>query len=202
MQQSRSHRAQNGAGSGSRRFPLPLLSHLSVKAYLQYCAGDDGHGIVARDAPEHLRQAHRVDGRARSVGKARQRFEQHHDARAVHADAALIQNELQAPRVVDMVGPARNGVAAAAAAEGLLIKVELLDIARDGRLLALNAALGQARDELLLRLNVVLFDQFQDLLLSLAFQLSSSYRRIRTRRKGGRVPRKGRICGVLTGRRG
>ena len=67
-----------------------------------------------------------------------------------------------------MAGLAGHGVAAAAAADRLLIKVQLLDIARDGRLLALDAALGETRDELLLRLDIVLFDQLQDLLLSLA----------------------------------
>ena len=126
---------------------------------LLLAAGDDRHGVVAGDAAEHIGQLHRVDSRARRIGEPRQRLEQHNDPRIVHAHAALIQNELQALRVVDVVGLAGYGVAAAAAADRLLIKVQLLDIARDGRLLALDAALGETRDELLLRLDIVLFDQ-------------------------------------------
>ena len=55
--------------------------------------------------------------RARRIGEPRQRLEQHDDPRVVHAHAALIQNELQALRVVDVVGFAGHGVAAAAAAD-------------------------------------------------------------------------------------
>lgn len=148
---------------------LAVLAQIIAQALgLLLAAGDDRHGVVAGDAAEHIGQLHRVDGRARRIGEPRQRLEQHNDPRVVHAHAALIQNELQALRVVDVVGLAGHGVAAAAAADRLLIKVQLLDIARDGRLLALDAALGETRDELLLRLDIVLFDQLQDLLLSLA----------------------------------
>ena len=110
---------------------LAVLAQIIAQALgLLLAAGDDRHGVVAGDAAEHIGQLHRVDSRARRIGEPRQRLEQHNDPRIVHAHAALVQNELQALRVVDVVGLAGHGVAAAAAADRLLIKVQLLDIAR------------------------------------------------------------------------
>ena len=165
---------------------LAVPAQLPAKtACVLLVAGDNGDRVVAGDAAHHIGQTHRVERRARRVGKAGQRFEHHHDARAVCAHTAFVQDQLEPLRVVDVVGLVRNSIAAASAAERLFVKIQLLDVTRDGRLLALDAAFGQVSNQLLLCLNVVLGDQLKYFLLPLALHdLLSHFPRPDARRSG------------------
>ena len=129
-------------------------------------AQHDEHRVVAADRADDGGDLHAVEGGACRGAEARHHL--HHDEvlRAVGAEDALAQDDLQSSGKVELDLLRAHGVAVAPAADRLLDEVELLDVARDGRLRALNALLLQLREKLLLCFDRLGLNDGQNFLLS------------------------------------
>ena len=172
MQQPKHNAPPSGNGrSGSVEHFVDLRAEFRSGGVV---AHDDQRRIVAGERADHVGHMQRVDVRAGRRTQAGHGLDDDQVLRKVDIRDAFAEDHAEAAvKAVDVVG-LRRGIVIAAQTVECFDDAQLLDVARNGRLRAAEAAGVQLVEQLLLRFNVFFCDQLQNFRLTVRFHEETS----------------------------